>query len=263
MHQGGHNWSWGLALGLGVLSVGASAKASPGTSATRPVLVTPVVGSESVSEVKRNEIRNAVHRALEAQGYRVSTAQDPLGQAVIACQTSECTELALDAANAEFAIVPALWERTGGKAELTLTLIQRERRNVNVDGPWTAGHEGHVDPLVAELLAKRDSGWVPTDDVPAPPRKHPNAWLAGPVILIAGGTAAFIAIGVGAATRSDTQQLNTVAVAAWSAVGAAAIAGGIGWWVVGAKRRRSSGEALSRAPVVKLSPTQVDLRLRF
>ena len=73
--------------------------------------------------------------------------------------------------------------------------------------------------------------------------------------MLAGGSAAFIAIGVGAATKSENQQLNTSAVAAWSAIGAAAIAGGIAWWVVGAKRRR--------AGAVGLRPTGIDLRLRF
>ena len=39
-------------------------------------------------------------------------------------------------------------------------------------------------------------------------------------------------------------------------VGAAAIGGGIAWWVVGAKRRRP-------APTIALRPTGIDLRLRF
>ena len=97
---------------------------------------------------------------------------------------------------------------------------------------------------------------------PAP--AHPHAWKAGPILLITGGAAAFIAIGAAAGTKSDSQQLNTGAVAAWSAVGAAAIAGGITWWVVGAKRRRErAAPAAAHSPAIALRPTGIDLRLRF
>ena len=91
---------------------------------------------------------------------------------------------------------------------------------------------------------------------PEPAKKHPHAWKAGPIVLLAAGAAAFIAVGDGAATKGDHQQLNSAAVGVWSAVGAAAMAGGITWWVVGAKRRQ-------RAPTLALHPRGVDLRLRF
>jgi hypothetical protein len=80
---------------------------------------------------------------------------------------------------------------------------------------------------------------------------------------MAGGAAAFIAIGVAAGVRSDSQQLNTGAVAAWSVVGAAAIAGGIAWLVVGDKRRRRRASQANALPELTLYPTGFDLRLRF
>jgi hypothetical protein len=262
MHQRGNNWSWGLALGLGVLSFGATTRAATGEQAARPVLVTPTVGSESVEDGARDELVAAVERALEAEGYSVALDQDRIGRALIACQTPECIERALDAAHAEFAIVPALWERRGGEAEVTLTLLQREGRNINADAVLGSSSDVVAQALVDELLSARAA--VDTD--PATPRaepQRPNAWLAGPVVLLAGGTAAFIAIGVGAATKSESQQFNTTAVATWSAVGAAALAGGIAWWVVGAKRRHADPAAASRAPTLALHPTGIDLRLRF
>lgn len=251
MHQGGSNWSWGLALGLGVLSASASAAAS----SVRPVLVAPVVGSESITEADRSRIRDAVRRALEAHGHRVSKADAVLGRSVIACQTPECIKQALDAAGVEFAIVPALWKRGANDKELTLTLVQRQGRNLNADENLNADLDAVTRALVGELLARREAVLAAVVEPASAEPEHPNAWLAGPVLLMAAGTAAFIAIGVGAATRSDTQQLNTAAVAAWSTVGAAAIAGGVAWWVVGANRRR--------ATTVSVRPTGFDLRLRF
>jgi hypothetical protein len=193
----------------------------------------------------------------------VWVGQDLLGQAVIACQTPECIEQALDAADAEFAIVPALWNRGAGETELTLTLLRREGRNINAEGTLGENADATIETLVAQLFTTRAgaaiAGQEPTRDEPA----RPNAWLAGPVILIGAGTAGLIAVGVSAATRSDNQQVNTAAVAAWSAVGTAAIAGGIAWWVVGAKRRRGPQGARRKAPKMALGPTSVDLRLRF
>ncbi len=95
-------------------------------------------------------------------------------------------------------------------------------------------------------------------------RGRPHAWKAGPIILIVGGAAAVVAIGVGAGVKSDEQQLNPSAVAAWAAVGAAAIGGGIAWWVVGEKRRRKNGDLRGAlAPELALHPTKIDLTLRF
>jgi hypothetical protein len=82
--------------------------------------------------------------------------------------------------------------------------------------------------------------------------------------LIAGGAASFVAIGVGAAVKNDHQQLNTPGVAAWAVVGAAAIGGGIAWWVVGEKRRQRKPESAAvLAPELAFHPTKIDLRLRF
>ena len=130
------------------------------------VLVTTVQGSESVSAERRERVVDAVGRALESHGYTMDVSQALLGQAVVACQSSECIDQTLDAAAAE------------------------------------------------------------------------------------------LAIGFGAATKGAGEQLNAAAVAGWSAVGAAALAGGIAWWVVGAKRRK-------QAPTITLHPTGVDLSLRF
>jgi hypothetical protein len=201
-------------------------------------------------------VLDAVGRALESHGYQILVSRELLGQAVVACQTPECVEQALDAAGAELAVVPAIWARDGGE-ELTLTLVQRLTRNLNASASVGDDPSAAAAALVDELLARRAVPALASAPAPtsAPEAKHPHAWKAGPTLLITAGAAAFVAIGVGAATKSDTQQLDTTAVAAWSAVGAAAIAGGIAWWVVGSKRRR--------APAVSLRPTGIDLRLRF
>ncbi len=95
-------------------------------------------------------------------------------------------------------------------------------------------------------------------------RGRPHAWKAGPIILIAGGAAAIVAIGVGAGVKREDQQLNASAVAAWASVGAAAIGSGVAWWVVSAKRRRKNGGFRGPlAPELALHPTKIDLRLRF
>jgi hypothetical protein len=152
-------------------------------------------------------------------------------------------------------------EARGGE-ELTLTLLRPEGASLNASAVVDGELSLVVSELVDELLAQRalspsaaSSAAATQLDPPAEP-KHPHAWKAGPILLIAGGSAAFVAIGVGAATKRDEQQLDTSAVAAWSAVGAAALAGGVTWWVVDAKRRQKGVR-------VALSPTKIDLRLRF
>ena len=82
--------------------------------------------------------------------------------------------------------------------------------------------------------------------------------------MIVGGVGVFVGVGVAAGIKSDSQQLNTAAVAAWSAVGAAAIGGGVAWWVVGEKRRRRKvGSTGVLAPAIGFRPSGIDLRLRF
>jgi len=213
----------------------------------------------------------AVRRALQTRGYRMATSQGLLGQAVVACQTPECVEQALDAAGAAFAIVPAIWSRGSGGEELTLTLVQRSRRNLNASRMVGDELPAATSAMIDELLAQRAvSVAAPPDKTAATPPlqdevpAHPHAWKAGPILLIAGGTAAALAIGVAAGARNDDQQLNTAAIAAWSAIGAAAVAGGIAWWVVGKRRRQPKDATASAFPsTITLHPTGIDLRLGF
>jgi hypothetical protein len=219
----------------------------------------------------------AVRRALQARGYRELASQELLGKAVVACQTPECVEQTLDAAGAAFAIVPAIWSRQSGGEELTLTLVQKSGRSLNANGAVGDDLSGAAGDLVDKLLERQAAALaadassaaasvaVPAPSAVAPSEPaHPHAWKAGPIILIAGGAAAIVSVGVAAGIRSDTQQFNTAAVATWSAIGTAAIAGGIAWWVVGEKRRRERAEATgARAPTIAFRPTGIDLRLSF
>ncbi|MBW2587516.1 MAG: hypothetical protein JRD92_11305 [Deltaproteobacteria bacterium] len=236
-------------------SVPVPASASASVPASESVLLAPVQGSEALRVQLGERVLAAVRRALGARGYQHAASQELLGQAVVACQTPECVEQALDAAGAAFAIVPAIWVRESGGEELTLTLVQKSGRSLNATGAVGDDLSGTSADLVDELLAQGAAVSAPA---------HPHAWKAGPIILIAGGTAAFVAVGVAAGIRNDTQQLNTGAAAAWAMVGATAIAGGIAWWVVGQKRRRQgAGSAGAPVPTIAFHPTGIDLRLRF
>ena len=248
---------------------------SVGGSEPLMALVAPVQGSEALRVQHAERLSGAVVRALRARGYQETVSQELLGQAVVACQTPECVEQALDAANAAFAVVPAIWSRQGGGEELTLTLVQRSGRNLNASGVVGDDLSGTTAGLVDALLDQRAAvvaaqaaaaaAALPAPDEARPSEpKHPHAWKAGPIILIAGGTAAVVAVGVAAGIRTDTQQINTAAAATWSAIGAAAIAGGVAWWVVGEKRRRKKTRAGgASAPTMAVHPTGIDLRLRF
>jgi len=251
--------------------VPASAPGSVPAAESVSVLVAPVQGSEAARVRHGERVLGAVWRALLARGYREAVSPELLGSAVVACQTPECVEQALEAADAAFAIVPAIWSRESGGEELTLTLVRKSGRSLNANGALGDDLPGVAADLVDELLARR-AATGPSRSVeagPGPPGSasgpaHPHAWKAGPIILIAGGAAAFVAVGVAAGIRNDTQQLNTGAVAAWSAIGAAAIAGGIAWWVVGEKRRRREAESTTAlVPAIAFRPTGIDLRLRF
>jgi hypothetical protein len=221
------------------------------------VLLAPVQGSEALRGQLGERVLGAVRRALRSRGYQDAASRELLGQAVVACQTPECIEQALDAAGAAFAIVPAIWVRESGGEELTLTLVQKSGRSLNATGAVGDDLSGRSADLVDELLAQGAA-------VPVPAPAHPHAWKAGPIVLIAGGAAAFVAVGVAAGIRNDTQQFKPGAVAAWSVVGATSIAGGIVWWVVGQKRRRQRAESTGAlAPTIAFHPTGIDLRLRF
>jgi hypothetical protein len=238
------------------------------------VLVAPVQGSEALWVQYGERVGGAVRKALQARGYQETVSQELLGQAVVACQTPECVEQALDAAGAAFAIVSAIWSRESGGEELTLTLVQKSGRNLNANGVVGDDLSGTAADLVDELLERQAAAVaaeasaaaaavVPAAAAPSD-SAHPHAWKAGPIILIGGGAAAIIAVGVAAGIRSDTQQLDTAAVASWSAIGAAAIAGGIAWWVIGEKRRRSRAKSTgTRGTAIAFRPTGIDLRLRF
>jgi hypothetical protein len=246
-----------------------------------PVLLVPVQGTASLRAQDGDRMTAAVRRGLEAHGYHASLSQDLLGRALVACQTPECIEQALDAAGAAFAIVPAIWSRKSGGQEVTLTLVQRSGRSLNATGVVGDDLAGVTVGLVEGLLARRAAavsaagtaagnatgnatGTGTATETRRSHREGPHAWKAGPIILIAGGAAAIVAIGVGAGVKGDNQQLNTSAVAAWAAVGAAAIGGGVAWWLVGEKRRRNKGASRGAlAPELALHPTKIDLRLRF
>jgi len=252
-------------------SVPASAPGSVPAAESVSVLVAPVQGSEAARVRHGERVLGAVWRALLARGYREAVSPELLGSAVVACQIPECVEQALEAADAAFAIVPAIWSRESGGEELTLTLVQKSGRSLNANGALGDDLPGVAADLVDELLARRAATGPSRNVEAAPPSRsaasgpaHPHAWKAGPIILIAGGAAAFVAVGVAAGIRNDTQQLNTGAVAAWSAIGAAAIAGGIAWWVIGEKRRRREAKSTTAlVPAIAFRPTGIDLRLRF
>jgi len=187
------------AQGSGAVSAPVSAPVSVPASVSAPVLVGPVQGSEALRVRHGERLRSAVRRALEVRGYPVAAAQELLGQSVVACQTPECVEQVLDAAGAAFAIVPAIWSREHGDEELTLTLVQRSGRSLNAKGVVGDDLSGTAGDLVGDLLT-RQAAAPRRVDAPRRPRgssmkpAHPHAWKAGPVILIAGGAAAVIAI---------------------------------------------------------------------
>jgi hypothetical protein len=238
------------------------------------VLLTPVQGSEGLRDQYGDPVAASVRGALEARGYSLSSSRASLGQALVACQTPECTAQVLDAAGAAFAIVPAVWSRMGGGEELTLSLVQRTERNLNASG--TVGDDldqTSGELLDALLLSRATSASAAAGTVTATPNwasgtepepRHPHAWKAGPIVLILGGAASLIAVGVAAAVKTEGQQLDGAAAGAWSAIGAAAIGGGIAWWVVGARRRKPvDPQNASREPAVALHGSGIDLRLRF
>ncbi len=285
----GHKWgmaAWALltAAPVGAQEAVAGTVAASATAPVAPrasVLLGPVQGSDALRPLHGEPIADAVRQALVSRGYDVANSQEPWGQRLVECPTPECVEQALGGAEAAFAVVPAVWSRPHDAVELTLTLVQRTARSVNVSGVLAEEPLSTATMLVDALLARRvtlAAGSGPTAAAlpqgtdgssrlggPAPSEPvHPHAWKAGPVILITAGAAAFVAVGVAAGVQRDGQQLNGAAVGAWSAIGAAAIAGGIAWWVVGQKRRHSEGASRrTRGAALGFQPTRIDLRLRF
>lgn len=263
-----------VACAIGFVLGFAASAAAKESEASTSVLVTPTQGSPSVPAERRKLVVEALAHALRARGYTPSVDDASLGHALVVCPTPECVERTLKVAGVAVAVVPAIWVRDGAAEELTLTLVPARGRNFNVSGPLGEDISVTTGALVDALLEARASSapsmleplpGVLDASVPVETRrpKRPHAWLAGPVVLIAGGTAAFLAIGIGAATKRDDEQLDTSAVAVWSAVGAGAIAGGTAWWVVGARRRRHLDPARQARGRLAVHPTGIDLRLRF
>ena len=175
------------------------------------VLLAPVQGTASLRAQDGARVAAAVRRGLEAHGYHASLSQDLLGRALVACQTPECIEQALDAAGAAFAIVPAIWLREGGGEEVTLTLVQRSGRGLNATGVVGDNLADVTVGLVEGLLVRRAqavsaagtaagtgtgtgagtrTGGAGAARAGEPGRPH--AWKAGPIILIVGGAAAIV-----------------------------------------------------------------------
>ena len=246
------------------------------------VLVAGVQGSPEVREAHADDVGQALASALEARGYTVVTEQ-ARGEALVSCGTPTCIAQTLEGAGASFGLVPAVWLRTGNRRELTLTLVRKSGRNLNagkvIDGDLsrTTAFETTAT-LVDELLLRRsgpqsgaggdlasNSSLDSYADEPTQRSARPHAWKTGPIVLWAGGAGVFVGIGAAAGMKDETEQLNKGAVAAWSVIGAAALAGGTAWWVVGQKRRQRQGERTEAAldTAIRVSHRGFDLRLRF
>jgi hypothetical protein len=273
---------WGVALWIGLALPPVVAHAEPPETA----LVGPVQGSPEVRHAYAARVHRALVHSLEARGYAV--LDDPAaGEALVACASVECVTDTLDLAGAPYGWVPAMWVRTGTRRELTLTLVQKSGRSLNAGTVINGDLSSITASLVDELLHRVDDGEHPSVETDAPPglvakaisvpsshdpasnvvsdepatgRAH--AWMAGPIVLWAGGGAIFIAIGAAAAMRDDDQRLNEGAVVGWSILGVAALATGTAWWVVGSRRRSSKGRA-GRQAAIGVSPSGFDLRVRF
>ncbi|MDH3485373.1 MAG: hypothetical protein OEM16_14200, partial [Myxococcales bacterium] len=234
------------------------------------VLVAPMQGVSGVRDAYATHVEEALSAALGGRGYTV-VADAALGEALVACGTLDCIEQALEGVRAAFGIVPAMWLRAGHRHELTLTLVGKSGRNLNagtvIDGDLSQTTAALVDELLArrsELESGAPSAIPEPADEPKQTSARPHAWKAGPILLWVGGAGAFVGIGVAAGVKDDTQQLNKGAVAAWSVIGAAALAGGTAWWVVGEKRRRRNDRSEATPhTAIRVSPRGFDLRLRF
>ncbi|HSN81454.1 MAG TPA: hypothetical protein VLS88_02655, partial [Polyangiales bacterium] len=91
----------------GTALASSSPTAAP-AAAPAAVLIAPVQGSDALGASYGEPVSNAVRGALRFRGHQVTAGQEPWGRAVVDCQTPECIEHALDAADAAFAVVPAV-----------------------------------------------------------------------------------------------------------------------------------------------------------
>lgn len=247
-----------------------------------PALLSPVQGTEGVRDAYDARVRQALERALDAYGI-VASPDLASGRRVVGCGTPECVERVLDEAGVSHALVPAVWTRSHGRRELTLTLVGKSGRNLNAGTVLNGDLSRQTEALVHALFAKRRDGGVldpvsagssvedPNRELTglgyqrvAAPRVASDGgrngiWMAGPIVLWIGGAATVVAVGVSAAMRDETQTINGGALAGWILLGGSAIAGGSAWWVVG-RRKRGPGTAET---AVHVSPRGFDLRVRF
>jgi len=289
---------WGVVLVLEAPVTASASETVPASvsvpaPATATVLVAPVQGTRGVRHAYSERVGGALRDALEERGYTAVTDQ-PRGEALVLCGTLACIEQTLESAGASFGLVPAMWARAGERRELTLTLVGKSGRNLNAGTVINGDLRRTAADLLDELLARRSeldadapdvletdrftitaaggdsvggigaSATVAATDEPKQAPRHPHAWKAGPIALLVGGVGIFVGIGAAAGMKNDNQQLNKGAVAVWSVVGAAALAGGTAWWVVGETRRRQSERSgATTDTAIRVSPSGIDLRLRF
>lgn len=269
---------WGRRMLLVLLCLGswAALDASAQPKARTAALLTPTQGDPQAAQQYGERIGAAVRSALESQAVRV-VSEAPLGASLVQCETPECMESLLVQAGAELGIVPALWRQpqTGGY-ELTLTFIERSGRTANLEAMANPSDpEATVQELVEDGLERRMAPASLVDPVAraaglADEPNTGNYWKAGPTLLIAGGIATLVAIGVKAAQRGcsstvdevcvERTEFNKAGLATASVLAAGALVGGTSWWVLGRKRRR---EADGKRASLSLGDSQIHFRLDY
>jgi hypothetical protein len=135
--------------------------------------------------------------------------------------------------------------------------------------------EATVQQLVEDGLERRMAPASVIDPVAraaglADEPKPANYWKAGPALLLAGGVATLLAIGVKAAQRGcsssvdevciERTEFNKAGLAIASVLAAGALIGGTSWWVLGRRRRR---EADGKRASLQLGDSQIHLRLDY
>ena len=253
--------------------------------AQNAALVSPTQGDTALKDLIGERAEAAIRRALTSHGYVTSPRDSMLGTALVACETPECMDQVLSAAGAEFGVVPAVWTRTrDGEKELTVTLIERSGRTINLEGTIDAKNTTATvaSRLIEEALTQRGIEPIIGNPVAEAAAKNSESkqrqyWIAGPILLIAAGAGMGIAVGIAAAQDGCSErrgercvertELNNTVAIVLSAVGAAAVAGGVAWWVIGAKRRKRSRQETEGAAAsttrVGVSPTGVHFRMQY
>ncbi len=269
-------WRPHMLFALLCLASWASANASAQKKERSAALLTPTQGDPEAAQQYGERIGAAVRTALESEGLRV-VSEAPFGPSLVRCETPECMESLLVQTGAELGIVPALWRRPQAAGyELTLTFIERSGRTANVEAMVNpSAPEATVHELVEDGLVHRVARASVVDPVAraaglADEPNRPDYWKAGPALLIAGGVATFIAIGVKAAQRGcsstvdevciERTEFNKASLATASVLAAGALLGGTSWWVVGRKRRR---EADGKLASLRLGDSQIHFRLDY